>query len=153
MLIAALLINADNIHCNDSASSKKRIIENISIMLAKNTNTVSSDTIFNALIERERLGSTGLGKGVAIPHARIPGLTHTVAAMMTLASPVNYESADGKEVDIAFGLLVPEEDGDHHLQHLARLVSLFRDADTCQKIRNTSSPEQVFEILLAIDDA
>jgi len=152
MLIAALLINADNINCNDSASSKKRIIENISIMLAKNTNAINTDTIFNALIERERLGSTGLGKGVAIPHARIPGLTHTVAAMMTLASPVNYESADGKAVDITFGLLVPEEDGDHHLQHLSRLVSLFRDADTCQKIRNTDDPEQIFEILLSIDD-
>lgn len=153
MLIAALLINADNISCNNSASSKKRTLEKISHMLAKNTNLISADNIFQALLERERLGSTGLGKGVAIPHARIPGLTHTIAAMMTLASPVNYESSDQKPVDIAFGLLVPEDDGDHHLQHLARLVTLFREADTCQKIRDASNSEQIFEILLTIDDA
>jgi len=153
MLIAALLINADNISCNNSASSKKRILENLSHMLAKNTDAASADSIFQALLERERLGSTGLGKGVAIPHARIPGLMHTIAAMMTLESPVNYESADSKPVDIAFGLLVPEDDGDHHLQHLSRLVTLFREANTCQKIRDANSSEQIFEILLTIDDA
>jgi len=152
MLIAALLINQDNIHCHDDAPSKKRIIENISIMLANNTTNINVDSIFNVLLERERLGSTGLGKGVAIPHARIPGLTHTVAAMMTLATPVNYDSADNKPVDIVFGLLVPEEDGDHHLQHLSRLVSLFRNEDICQKIRAASNAEQIFELLLANDD-
>jgi len=153
MLIAALLINADNISCHNSASSKKRLLENISHMLAKNTKASSADKIFQALLERERLGSTGLGKGVAIPHARIPGLTHTIAAMMTLEAPVNYESADKQAVDIAFGLLVPEDDGDHHLQHLARLVTLFREASTCQKIRDAQDSEQIFELLLTIDDA
>ncbi|PCJ31775.1 MAG: PTS sugar transporter subunit IIA [Gammaproteobacteria bacterium] len=152
MLIAALLVNATNIDSSNTASSKKRIIENISIMLAKNTPEISADVIFNALIERERLGSTGLGKGVAIPHARIPGLTHTIAAMMTLDTPVNYESADNKSVDIVFGLLVPEEDGDKHLQHLARLVSLFRDQGNCQKIRDANNAELIFDILLAQDD-
>jgi len=153
MLIAALLINADNISCHNSASSKKRILEKISHMLAKNTNATTADNIFQALLERERLGTTGLGKGVAIPHARIPGLTHTIAAMMTLETPVNYEASDKKPVDIAFGLLVPEDDGDHHLQHLARLVTLFREADTCQKIRDAQDSEQIFDLLLTIDDA
>jgi PTS system nitrogen regulatory IIA component len=152
MLIAALLANADNIDCHNSAPSKKRIIETISQMLAKNIPEVSADSIFQALLERERLGSTGLGRGVAIPHARIPGLTHTVAAMMTLESPVNYDSADNHPVDIVVGLLVPEEGGEHHLQHLSRLVTLFRQTKTCRIIRDANSPEQVFEILLAIDD-
>lgn len=153
MIIAALLINADNISCHDSASSKKRILQNLGHMLAKNTDAISADNIFQALLERERLGSTGLGKGVAIPHARIPGLTHTIAAMMTIESPVNYEATDNKPVDIAFGLLVPENDGDHHLQHLSRLVTLFRDPETCQKIRNAQNSEQIFELLLTIDEA
>lgn len=152
MLIAALLVNADNISCHDSASSKKRVLEKISHALASNTEATTADHIFHALLERERLGSTGLGKGVAIPHARIPGLTHTIAAMMTLESPVNYESADKQAVDIAFGLLVPEEDGEHHLQHLARLVTLFREPDICQKIRDAENAEQIFELLLAVDD-
>ena len=152
MLIAALLVNADNISCHDPASSKKRVLEKISHALASNTKAATADNIFQALLERERLGSTGLGKGVAIPHARIPGLTHTIAAMMTLESPVNYESADKQPVDIAFGLLVPEEDSEHHLQHLARLVTLFREPHICQKIRDAENAEQIFELLLADDD-
>lgn len=152
MLIAALLINADNISCHDSAASKKRVIENLSRLLAANTEAATTDTIFQALLERERLGSTGLGKGVAVPHARIPGITHTIAAMMTLETPVNYESADNKPVDIVFGLLVPEDGNDQHLQQLARLVNLFREEETCTKIRQSTDAEQIFEILLASDD-
>jgi PTS system nitrogen regulatory IIA component len=152
MLIAALLVNADNIDCHNSASSKKRIIETMSEMLAKNTPEISPETIFHGLLERERLGSTGLGRGVAIPHARIPGLNRTIAAMMTLETPVNYESADKKPVDIIVGLLVPEEGGEHHLQHLSRLVTVFRETKTCTTIRQASSAEEVFQILLAIDD-
>ena len=153
MLIASLLVNADNISCQtSSASSKKRGLENLSHLLAANTSAITSDKIFQALLERERLGTTGLGKGVAIPHARIPGISHTIAAMMTLASPINYEAADDQPVDIIFGLLVPEEGGDHHLKHLARLVTMFREPDTCQSIRDTTDAEKMFDLLLAIDD-
>jgi PTS system nitrogen regulatory IIA component len=153
MLIAALLVNADNISFHDSAASKKKVLENLSHQLAKNTNAIAAEKIFPVLLERERLGSTGLGRGVAIPHARVPGLTHTVAAMLTLDKPVDFESADNQPIDIAFGLLVPEEDTDHHLQHLSRLVALFRDASICQKIREARSAEAIFELLLAVDEA
>lgn len=152
MLIAALLVNADNISYQDPASSKKKVLENLSQKLAANTSAATAEKIFQVLLERERLGSTGLGKGVAIPHARVPGLTHTVAAMMTLATPVDFESADSQPIDIAFGLLVPEDDTDHHLQHLSRLVTLFREPDVCDKIRHANSAEAIFELLLAIDD-
>lgn len=152
MLIAALLINTDNISCRDAATSKKRVIENLSQLLAANSEATTADTVFQALFERERLGSTGLGKGVAVPHARIPGITHTIAAMMTLATPLNYGSADDKPVDIVFGLLVPENDNEQHLQQLARLVELFRDEETCTNIRQSTDAEQIFQILLADDD-
>ncbi|MCB2426264.1 PTS sugar transporter subunit IIA [Methylophaga pinxianii] len=152
MLIAALLVNADNISFHDEATSKKRVIENLSRMLAANTSAATAEKIFQVLLERERLGSTGLGKGVAIPHARVPGLTHTVAAMLTLENPIEFESADGKPIDIAFGLLVPEEDTEHHLQHLSRLVTLFRDEDICTRIRQASSADDIFELLLSIDE-
>ncbi|WP_417542557.1 PTS sugar transporter subunit IIA [Methylophaga thalassica] len=152
MLIAALLVNADSISFHDNASSKKKVLENLSQKLASNTNATTAEKIFQVLLERERLGSTGLGKGVAIPHARVPGLTHTIAAMLTLETPVPFESVDNQPIDIAFGLLVPEEDTDHHLQHLSRLVTLFRDPDICQKLRNATSAEQIFELLLSIDE-
>ncbi|ODN66412.1 PTS sugar transporter subunit IIA [Methylophaga muralis] len=152
MLIAALLVNADNISFHDEATSKKRVIENLSRMLAANTSAATAEKIFQVLLERERLGSTGLGKGVAIPHARVPDLTHTVAAMLTLETPIDFESADSKPIDIAFGLLVPEDDTEHHLQHLSRLVTLFRDEDICSRIRQASSADAIFELLLSIDE-
>ena len=152
MLIAALLVNADNISFHDEATSKKRVIENLSRMLAANTSAATAEKIFQVLLERERLGSTGLGKGVAIPHARVPDLTHTVAAMLTLETPVEFEAADGKPIDIAFGLLVPEDDTEHHLQHLSRLVTLFRDEEICSRIRQASCAEAIFELLLSIDE-
>lgn len=152
MLIAALLVNAENISFNDPASSKKKVLENLSQKLAVNTTATTAEKIFQVLLERERLGSTGLGKGVAIPHARVPGLSHTVAAMLTLDTPVPFESADNQPIDIAFGLLVPEEDTDNHLQHLSRLVTLFRDADICEKIRTAKDAEDIFELLISIDD-
>jgi PTS system nitrogen regulatory IIA component len=152
MLIAALLINADSISFHDTASSKKKVLENLSQKLAANTTATTAETIFQVLLERERLGSTGLGKGVAIPHARIPGLPHTVAAMLTMETPVEFESLDNQPIDIAFGLLVPEDDSNHHLEHLSRLVTMFRDADICQKIRLANNAEEIFELLLSIDD-
>lgn len=152
MLIAALLVNAENISFHDPASSKKKVLENLSQKLAVNTTATTAEKIFQVLLERERLGSTGLGKGVAIPHARVPGLSHTVAAMLTLDTPVPFESADSHPIDIAFGLLVPEEDTDNHLQHLSRLVTLFRDADICEKIRTANDAEDIFELLISIDD-
>ena len=151
MLIAALLVNADNIRFHDSATSKKKVLENLSQILAANAAAGSAEKVFQVLLERERLGSTGLGKGVAIPHARVPGLTHTIAAMLTLETPVDFEAVDAQPIDIAFGLLVPEEDTDNHLQHLSRLVTLFRDQGICQKIRDADSSEQIFELLLSID--
>jgi len=146
MLIAALLVDSGNIHCqDDNNSSKKRVIENLSHHLAVNTEVISEDEIFQALLERERLGSTGLGKGVAIPHARIPGLSHTLATMMTLSSPINYDTADKQPVDIVFGLLVPEDDSEHHLEHLSRLVTMFRDPQICQSIRETTAADKMLE--------
>jgi len=153
MLIASLLVNADNIHCSEKTiSSKKRLIEILSQYLANNTQTLSANRTFQALIERERLGSTGLGRGVAIPHARVPGITDTIAVMMTLASPINYDAADNLPVDIVFGLLVPEDGDQYHLEHLARLATLLRDQTTCDNIRATQEPEKLFNLLLAIDD-
>lgn len=152
MLIAALLVNADNISHQDNAASKKRVLENLSHMLASNTPAANAEKVFQVLLERERLGSTGLGRGVAIPHARVPGLPHTIGAMMTLKKPVEYEASDGQPIDIVFGLLVPDESTDHHLQHLSRLVTLFRDAEVCEKIRNAPDADAIFELLLSIDD-
>jgi PTS system nitrogen regulatory IIA component len=152
MLIAALLVNAEGISFQDSAASKKKVLENLSEKLATHTESIGADKIFQVLLERERLGSTGLGKGVAIPHARVPNLANSVAAMLTLETPINFESADGAPVDIVFGLLVPEDDNEHCLQYLSSLVTMFRDPAICENIRHADDAESIFELLLSVDD-
>jgi PTS system nitrogen regulatory IIA component len=152
MHIAALLIRSGNINFHDAASSKKRLIESLATLLATNTPENDANNIFDALFEREHLGSTGLGDGIAIPHARMPHLKHTIAAMITLPKPLDFGESDGKGVDIVFGLLVPEDDNDHHLKELSRLVSVFRQTSICQQIRDAKDADQVFDILLAVDD-
>ena len=72
--------------------------------------------------------------------------------MMTLSSPINYDAADKQAVDIIFGLLVPEDDSEDHLEHLSRLVTMFRDPQICQSIRTTTNADKMFDLLLAIDD-
>jgi PTS system nitrogen regulatory IIA component len=153
MLLAGILVSADGISFQDPATSKKKVLENLSEKLANNSKAIEADKIFQALLERERLGSTGLGKGVAIPHARVPNLPHSVAAMLMLETPINFDAADNKPVDIIFGLLVPEEDNEHCLQYLSSLVTMFRDPAICEKIRAATDAEAVFELFLAMDDA
>ena len=120
-------------------------------MLASNTSDTTVEKIFQALLDRERLGSTVLGKGVVIPHAKLPDITHTISAMMTLKQPINFDTADDQPIDIAFALLVPEENRDRHSQHLLQLTTLFRNADVCKKIRATINAEEIFNILLFMD--
>lgn len=152
MHIASLLIRSSNINFHDGAASKKRLIESLATLLGSNTPENDTNDIFDALFERERLGSTGLGDGIALPHARMPHLKHTVAAMLTLPKPLDFGERDGEGVDIIFGLLVPEDDDNHHLQELARLVGVFRQKEICQQIREAKDADHVFDILLAVDD-
>jgi len=161
MHIAALLVSSDNIACCCTATSKKKTIEKLSMLLATNIpddkqedseNAVTADTIYKALLERERLGSTGLGRGVAIPHARIANIDHTIAAMFLMNTPVDFETNDDQKVDIIIGLLVPDNEDDHHLENLARLVTQFRKDGLCKQIREANDADTIFELLLAIDD-
>ena len=146
-MIAKLLAHAGNVRCHDSCnSSKKKLLENLSALLANNAYNISAHRILQALVDRERLGSTDLGRGVAIPHARLTDLSHAIAAMITLATPIDYDTTDNQPVDIVYGLLVPSGDG-HHLNHLAALAALFRQDKVCRIIRDTSDPVTLFNLL------
>jgi PTS system nitrogen regulatory IIA component len=124
-LIANLLPPA-NVLIDLEASSKKRVFEQAGLMF-ENNQGVARSTVFDSLFARERLGSTGLGQGVAIPHGRIKGLRDAVGGFMRLATPVPFESPDGKPVNLLFVLLVPEQATEHHLQLLSELAQMFSD--------------------------
>jgi PTS system nitrogen regulatory IIA component len=101
--------------------------------------------IFNRLIERERLGSTGLGHGVALPHARIGDRDVTVGAFIKLDQGVDFDSPDNEPADLLFALLVPEAHTDEHLQILASLAGMFSDNEFCASLRECKTSEQLYE--------
>jgi PTS system nitrogen regulatory IIA component len=108
------------------ASSKKRVFEQAGLLF-ENNQGIGRSTVFDSLFAREKLGSTGLGQGVAIPHGRIKGLKDAVGAFLRLAAPVQFDAPDGKPVQLLFVLLVPEQANEQHLQILSELAQMFSD--------------------------
>jgi PTS system nitrogen regulatory IIA component len=134
--------------CKIEGVSKKRLLTNISQMIADDIGNVETDAIFNALMGREQLGSTGLGKGIAIPHCRVATCNDIIGALVTLKEPIDFDAIDGKPVDILFFLLVPEQQNDEHIKTLAGLATLFNDDDFCFTLRHTDDAEDLYNIAI-----
>ena len=122
----ASLLPIHNVVANLDASSKKRVFEQAGILF-ENHQSVGRSVVYDALFAREKLGSTGLGQGIAIPHGRIKGLKTPVGAFVRLESPVQFDAPDGKPVSLIFVLLVPEAANEHHLRLLSELAQMFSD--------------------------
>ncbi|MDP2823818.1 MAG: PTS IIA-like nitrogen regulatory protein PtsN [Sulfuritalea sp.] len=120
------LLPLENVVANLDASSKKRVFEQAGILF-ENHQGIARSTVYDALFAREKLGSTGLGQGIAIPHGRIKGLKTPVGAFARLESPVQFDAPDGALVALVFVLLVPEAANEHHLQLLSELAQMFSD--------------------------
>jgi PTS system nitrogen regulatory IIA component len=146
MLISDLL-SPERIRCDVQSSSKKRLLEVISEELARDTSEFSKREIFESLIARERLGSTGLGNGVAIPHGRVKGSQHVQAAFIRLKKPVPFDAVDGQPVDLLFCLAVPEDCGEDHLKLLAQVAELFSDPEILQQLREAESPARLLQLI------
>lgn len=146
MQISALL-SPERIACHQDSSSKKRSLEIVSKLLANALPEFTDGEIFDSLIGRERLGSTGLGQGVALPHGRLKGLKQPIAAAITLGESVDYDAIDQQPVDLMFALLVPEESTEEHLQILARLAEMFIDQEFCGQLRSCQDGEQCFKLI------
>lgn len=140
------ILELNSISIADPASSKKRVLEQAARLLAGSTADEDAETIFERLLERERLGSTGLAGGVALPHARLPGIDDSHGAFLRLAEPVEFDALDGQPVDLVFALLVPEEATEEHLQLLSALARMFNEPDLRDRLRE-AEPEQAFAIL------
>jgi len=151
MRIASLL-TADTVAVYTRAPSKKRLLELLSQMLAKGAESLDAHRIFESLIDRERLGSTGLGHGVAIPHGRMEATPTAVGAFIQLREPIDFEAPDGEPVDLIFALLVPAESTDEHLQILSRLAELFSDKAYCARLRTATESATLLDLLTASDE-
>jgi len=117
------LIDPSRVDLSSRITSKKRLMEHIAAMLARHTE-IDEQSVFRVLIERERLGSTGVGHGVALPHGRIEGIDEAILALATLNEPLDYQAPDNEDVRIVVGLLVPENANEAHLQILSQLAHL-----------------------------
>ena len=124
----AKLLPPSNIMLDLDVTSKKRLFEQAGLLF-ENNQGVARSTVFDSLFARERLGSTGLGQGVAIPHGRIKGLKEAVGAFIRLSSAVAFDAPDGKPVNLVFVLLVPEQANEQHLQILSELAQMFSDRE------------------------
>ena len=126
MNLVAKLLPPGNVVLDLSVSSKKRLFEQIGLLF-ENHHGIARNLVFDSLFDRERLGSTGLGQGIAIPHGRIKGLKDALGAFARLAQPVPFDAPDGKPVNLVFTLLVPEQATEKHLQILSELAQMFSD--------------------------
>ncbi|QDL90802.1 PTS IIA-like nitrogen regulatory protein PtsN [Paroceanicella profunda] len=140
------LISPEAVFGNLKATSKKRVLQELG-SFAANFYGLAESAVFAALLEREQLGPTGMGQGVAIPHARLEGLTKVVGVFAKLAKPVDYESVDGQPVDLVFMLLAPEDAGADHLKALARVSRVMRAETVRDKLRSTEDASALYAIL------
>lgn len=140
------LIGAEAIAPALKATSKKQLLQELAARAAE-TYALDSRTVFEALMERERLGATGMGHGVAIPHARLHGVDSILGYFARLDKGVDFDAADGAPVDLVFLLLAPEDAGADHLKALARVSRLLRNEGRCAKLRSTADASAIYAIL------
>ncbi len=139
------LLTSSRTLCHVDVVSKKRALELASQTIAEQLDGLAAEDIFSGLINRERLGSTGIGEGVAIPHCRTPGVTTAIGLLMTLSSPIDFDAIDNRPVDLICFLLVPEDGAEEHLQTLAGLAELFNDSSTRESLRSCEDSSNLLD--------
>ncbi|HEX5639602.1 MAG TPA: PTS IIA-like nitrogen regulatory protein PtsN [Burkholderiaceae bacterium] len=148
MNLISRLLPASNVLLDLPASSKKRAFEQAGLLF-ENNQGVARAKVFDSLFARERLGSTGLGQGVAIPHGRIKGLKEAVAAFVRVAEPIPFDAPDGQPVSVMIFLLVPEQASQAHLDVLSELAQMLSDKAFRQSLLDAPSPEAIHAALTA----
>jgi PTS system nitrogen regulatory IIA component len=146
MLVSDLL-SPERVLPDVRATSKKRLLEMISQALVQHDASLNAREIFESLCARERLGSTGLGHGVAIPHGRVNSSQLPQAIFMRLAKPLAFDAVDGKPVDLLFALAVPENCTSEHLQLLAQIAERFSDPDLLDRLRHAKDANELVQLL------
>jgi nitrogen PTS system EIIA component len=127
-------------------SNKKQMLQELSAEAAKSTGS-DERKIFEILLQRERLGSTGIGHGVAIPHGKLPKIERIYGLFARLEKPIDFEALDGEPVDLVFLLLAPETAGADHLKALALIARLLRDPNIAKKLRNSRDANSLYAVL------
>lgn len=140
------ILSEDMVLLDITADNKRQLLEKLAELVAERQN-MDRNVVFEAILERENLGSTGYGDGVAFPHARIDGLNHNIAAFVRLDKAVDYDTLDGKDVDLLAFLISSEQNGEDHLQALAAFSRVLKNDVICRKIRTAKSAHEIYVAL------
>lgn len=147
MQVLSQLLTPGRTLCRAQGSSKKKLFETLAeLMCTDHPELPPQSEVFTQLVARERLGSTGLGGGIAIPHCRIPGCPEPLAALVSLAEPIDFDAPDDVPVDLLCVLLVPDQAQQEHLDILARIARLFSQATFCEALRDATDSDSLFRI-------
>ena len=130
--------------CQAPVNSKKRVLENIAELIHQCNSNIDAEDLFKLLTARERLGSTAIGHGIAIPHCRSGQVTTTIGCLVTLKNPIGFDSHDDLPVDIIFALVVPENATDEHLNTLAELAELLEQSSFRNRLRQAKTSEELY---------
>lgn len=133
---------------NVPGGSKKRVLEQIAALAARDLGGLDAHDIFESLIAREKLGSTGFGNGIAIPHCRLSGCSSPLCAVLHLEAAVDFDAIDGAPVDLLFVLLVPEAATDEHLELLRQIASMLDRADIRERLRQASDSQELYQTVV-----
>ena len=143
------IIRPDSVLCNVTARSKKHCLEILSELLTRPNPDIANEDAFVRLIERERLGCTSLDKGIAFPHCRVNGVRKNSAALIKLLEPVDFDSIDGENVDLVFGLMVPSDLDEAGRAEIENIADFLRDEALRARLRNANSSSELYDALLA----
>lgn len=145
MSLISKILPLENVLLDAESASKKRVFERVGLLF-ENSQKIARSQVFDSLFAREKLGSTGLGQGVAIPHGRIKNLRDAVAAFVKTENPIPFDSPDGLPVNLIFVLLVPERATDLHLQLLGELAQMFSNASFRERLLASNDPVAIHQM-------
>jgi PTS system nitrogen regulatory IIA component len=150
MILIEQILTPGRCLVNVPGGSKKRVLEQIASLVARDLPDLDTQDIFESLIAREKLGSTGFGNGIAIPHCRLAGCKAPICAVLRLDAAVDFDAIDGAPVDLLFVLLVPEAATDAHLELLRQIASMLNRSEVRESLRQAQSSERLYQLVLDV---
>ena len=141
------ILTLDCTLCAVKGTSKKKLLEIISTTAADKIENLDTHQLFESLMAREKVGSTGIGNGIAIPHGRLSNTSQVIAVLLTSEQAVEFDAIDNRNVDIIVALFVPEESCQQHLDTLQSIAQIFSDKKTAKKVRKSKSSQEIFDII------
>lgn len=141
------ILTANSICCALEVTSKKRILEKICQLAAMQVTNIGQDDLLTSLLEREKMGSTGIGNGIAIPHGRLPNSSRAVAVLITTQEAIDFDAIDNKHVDVFVALFVPEDSCEEHLNTLQSIAKLLSNKKVIKQIRKCTDNQTLYNLI------